>query len=74
MEILKKLDHPNILKFIDVIETKQYTNIIFEFVENGSLKDIVAKFGNFPESLAVSILSLPIFDFNKIIFLITSYY
>ena len=51
---MQNLNHPNILKFIDIIDTKNNIYLIFEYVENGSLKDIVGKFGNFPESLAVN--------------------
>ena len=53
MEILKSLNHLNIVKFIDLIQDDKHMYIIFEYIENGSLKDILDKFGNFPESLAV---------------------
>ena len=37
VNILKKLDHPNIIKFIEVKPTKKYIEIITEYAENGDL-------------------------------------
>lgn len=51
INLLKKLDHKNIVKYIDHKETKSKLYIIIEFVENGSLQDIVKKFGKMKESL-----------------------
>lgn len=54
IDILKKVEHKNIIKYLDCSDTsylgKPY--IIFEFVENGSLKDVIKKFGVFSEDLA----------------------
>lgn len=60
INLLKKLEHPNIVKYIgnftrlmllDSIYTDHFLNIILEFVENGSLDSLIKKFGKFPESL-----------------------
>lgn len=45
IQLLKKLKHPNIVKYIDTIRTEHNLNIIIEYVENGSLANIVKKFG-----------------------------
>ena len=37
VNILKKLDHPNIIKFIEVKPTKKYIEIITEYAERGDL-------------------------------------
>ncbi|KAH7818131.1 putative ste ste11 cdc15 protein kinase [Monocercomonoides exilis] len=50
--LLKTLKHPNIVKYLDTIKTKDNLNIITEYVENGSLQSLVKKFGRIPESLA----------------------
>lgn len=53
VDILRQLNHPNILKYIDSYSRPRQFFIILEYIENGSLKDIVEKFGHFPESLVV---------------------
>lgn len=49
--MLKKLNHENIVKYIDCMELEGFLHIILEFVENGSLASIMNKFGPFSESL-----------------------
>ena len=51
IELLNFLDHPNIVKYLATLKTKDHLNIVLEFVENGSLANTVAKFGSLPESL-----------------------
>ncbi|KAF2069497.1 hypothetical protein CYY_009186 [Polysphondylium violaceum] len=51
IDLLKNLNHPNIVKYIKYVKTKDNLNIILEYVENGSLSSIIKKFGKFPESL-----------------------
>ncbi|CAG9327017.1 CDC15_3 [Blepharisma stoltei] len=51
IHLLKKLNHENIVKYIDVISTDKYLNIILEYVEIGSLAAINKKHGPFHESL-----------------------
>jgi serine/threonine protein kinase len=54
IQLLKSLRHANIVRYIDhVVNTK--TNqlyIAMEYIENGSLAQMVKKYGKFPESLA----------------------
>lgn len=53
IDLLKGLDHNNIVKYLGSFKTKSDLYIILEFVENGSLASIIkpTKFGVFPESL-----------------------
>jgi serine/threonine protein kinase len=53
IDILRKLTHPNIIKYLDCSPPSHQGNpyIIFEYVENGSLKDVIGRFGTFPEEL-----------------------
>ncbi|KAJ4458589.1 putative Serine/threonine-protein kinase sepA [Paratrimastix pyriformis] len=51
VKLLEGLNHPNIVKYIDTIRSKDCLSIILEFVENGSLQSLVKKFGRLPESL-----------------------
>ena len=53
INLLKKLKHDNIVRYFDSIEADGTLNIVLEFVENGSLSDIIKRFGTFTETLAV---------------------
>ena len=57
INLLKKLKHDNIVRYFDSIEVDGTLNIVLEFVENGSLSDILKRFGTFTESLAVLYIS-----------------
>jgi serine/threonine protein kinase len=35
--ILKRLTHPNIIQYIDIVQTRNQTSLIMEFVDGGSL-------------------------------------
>ncbi|CAM0902180.1 unnamed protein product [Alopecurus aequalis] len=54
IDLLKNLNHKNIVKYLGSLKTKSHLHIILEYVENGSLANIIKpnKFGPFPESLA----------------------
>ncbi|RPD56118.1 kinase-like protein [Lentinus tigrinus ALCF2SS1-7] len=51
IDLLKNLNHPNIVKYKGFEKTPEYLYIILEFCENGSLHNICKKFGKFPETL-----------------------
>uniref|UniRef100_A0A7N0UJB9 non-specific serine/threonine protein kinase n=1 Tax=Kalanchoe fedtschenkoi TaxID=63787 RepID=A0A7N0UJB9_KALFE len=59
IDLLKNLNHKNIVKYLGSLKTKSHLHIILEFVENGSLADIIKpnKFGPFPESLVAVYIS-----------------
>jgi len=41
--IMKKLDHPNIIKLLDVIDTAGYICIILEYASEGDLFEYILK-------------------------------
>lgn len=51
INLLKKIEHPKIVKYLDCIQTDEYLNIVLEFMENGSLDSLIKKFGKINESL-----------------------
>ncbi|GKV21312.1 hypothetical protein SLEP1_g31304 [Rubroshorea leprosula] len=53
IDLLKNLNHKNIVKYLGSSKTKTHLHIILEYVENGSLANIIKpnKFGPFPETL-----------------------
>ncbi|MCO5557593.1 hypothetical protein L7F22_011159 [Adiantum nelumboides] len=59
IDLLKNLNHKNIVKYLDSFKTKSHLHIILEYVENGSLASIIKpnKFGAFPESLVAVYIS-----------------
>ena len=46
-ETLQKLDHPNIVKFIDAFENESQYVIVMEYVSGGTLQDLI-KQGRLP--------------------------
>ena len=54
--ILRMVEHPNIIRYIDCstgeVDNYNQPYIVFEFIENGSLRDVLLKFGRFSEVLA----------------------
>ncbi|KAF0980275.1 hypothetical protein FDP41_013489 [Naegleria fowleri] len=51
INLLKKLKHNRIVRYIDHIPSKSKLYIVIEFVETGSLLDIVQKYGNMKENV-----------------------
>lgn len=54
IDLLKTLQHHNIVKYIDHVATATHLNIILEYIENGSLAGLIQKYGKFPESLVMA--------------------
>uniref|UniRef100_A0A1D1XID8 non-specific serine/threonine protein kinase n=1 Tax=Anthurium amnicola TaxID=1678845 RepID=A0A1D1XID8_9ARAE len=59
IDLLKNLNHKNIVKYLGSSKTKTHLHIILEYVENGSLANIIKpnKFGPIPESLVAFYIS-----------------
>ncbi|KAF8957280.1 hypothetical protein BDZ97DRAFT_1924766 [Flammula alnicola] len=57
IDLLKNLNHPNIVKYKGFVKTREFLYIILEFCENGSLHNISKRFGKFPESLVAVYIS-----------------
>ncbi|KAH9622910.1 hypothetical protein KSS87_021027 [Heliosperma pusillum] len=53
LNVIMNLNHKNIVKYLGSLKTKSHLHIILEYVENGSLANIIKpnKFGPFPEQL-----------------------
>ena len=51
INLLKQLNHPNIVKYIDTIQGSDFLHIVLEYVEGGSLAHTLKKFGVFSEEL-----------------------
>lgn len=52
IDLLKILDHRHIVKYLGLLDSDNHINMILEFVENGSLLQMINKLGVFPEALA----------------------
>lgn len=57
IDLLKNLDHANIVKYHGFVKTAETLNIILEYCENGSLHSISKHFGRFPENLVALYMS-----------------
>lgn len=51
IDLLKNLNHPNIVKYKGFMRDKENLFIVLEYCENGSLQNILKRYGKFPESL-----------------------
>ena len=51
IDLLKNLNHPNIVKYHGFAKSTESLYIILEYCENGSLHSICKNFGKFPENL-----------------------
>ncbi|KAJ2226104.1 Protein kinase of the Mitotic Exit Network, partial [Coemansia sp. RSA 485] len=51
IDMLRDLNHPNIVKYIGYEQTDDELDIILEYCEGGSLQNILRKFNKFPENL-----------------------
>ena len=52
IDIMKHLDHVNIIRYIESHKTDDYLYIVMEYAEQGSLQSIQKEYGNFSERLA----------------------
>lgn len=51
--MLRRLSHPRIVQYYECITDANRLYIVLEYVENGSLSDILRKFGRLPEQLVI---------------------
>ncbi|KAJ8077634.1 Protein kinase of the Mitotic Exit Network [Marasmius tenuissimus] len=56
-DVLKHLNHPNIVKYKGFVKTGDFLCTILEFCENGSLYGVLKRFGKFPENLVAGYVS-----------------
>jgi serine/threonine-protein kinase ULK/ATG1 len=50
--ILRKINHPNIIRFIDMIEAPGKINLVLEYCKGGDLSMYIHKHGSVPEATA----------------------
>lgn len=53
---MKSLEHPNIVKLLDVYSTANNTYIISEYCNSGDLRELMKKKGKFAEPIAIKII------------------
>jgi calcium-dependent protein kinase len=56
IDILKNLDHPNILRLYEVFETKKYIYLVTEYCQGGELFDEIINRGKFNERDAAVVI------------------
>lgn len=56
VEILKTLDHPNVLKIFEYFEDERYYYIVMEYCPEGDLFDQFEKVGKYDEEIAAKIM------------------
>lgn len=61
IEIMNSIDHPNIVKMIEIFETKENIFIVLEFMKGGELYERIIEKEIFTEQEAISAL-LPLLD------------
>ena len=61
IDILKQVDHPNIVKCYDIYEDEKYIYIVMELLQGGELFDQILKKEKFSEKEARDVVA-PIFD------------
>jgi serine/threonine protein kinase len=52
ISLLQKLDHKNIVKYIDAFYDDSNFCLILEYVDGGPISNIIKTYGPYPESLA----------------------
>ncbi|KAF2466940.1 uncharacterized protein BDR25DRAFT_292636 [Lindgomyces ingoldianus] len=57
IDLLKNLNHANIVKYHGFVKSSESLYIILEYCENGSLHSICKNFGKFPENLVALYMS-----------------
>ncbi|KAF4550015.1 Cytokinesis-like protein 3 [Elsinoe fawcettii] len=57
IDLLKNLNHSNIVKYNGFVKSSESLYIILEYCENGSLHSICKNFGKFPENLVALYMS-----------------
>lgn len=52
IDIMKELDHPNVIKLFETFEDARYVYLVMEYCEGGELFDKIIDAGKFSESTA----------------------
>lgn len=64
IELLKNLNHKNIVKYIGSFKTRTHLYIILEYMDRGAISSVIkpSQFGAFPESLVAVYIAQVCFD------------
>jgi serine/threonine protein kinase len=54
IQILSKIDHPNIIKFKEILKTNTNLFLVYEYCEGGTLTELIKKRGSLPEEEALA--------------------
>lgn len=57
ISLLQKLVHPNIVRYVDSVTTREHLYIILEWIESGSLAQVLKRFGPLSEHLSATLIS-----------------
>lgn len=57
IDLLKKLNHDNIVKYIESFKTRSHLHIVLEFMEQGALSQLKDKWGVLPEFMISAFIS-----------------
>ncbi len=49
IELMRNLDHPNVIKIYEIFENSKFIFIVLEYVDNGDLLSYMKKYGTFTE-------------------------
>jgi len=50
--VLQSLNHPNIVKFLGYVKTREFLHLVMEYVEEGAISAVLKEYGAIPENLA----------------------
>jgi serine/threonine protein kinase len=56
IEILRLLDHPNIIKLIEVYEDETHVHLVLEYLNGGELFEHISRVGTFLEADAINLI------------------
>jgi serine/threonine protein kinase len=56
IDVLRKMDHPNVISIIEVYESKKYIHLILPYLKGGELFDRIKSKGLYKERDAVTVM------------------
>lgn len=57
IQILRTLDHPNVIKCYDIYKTHSHCYIVTEYCQNGDLLNYLTRRGKLAESVAIDVMN-----------------
>ena len=56
IDVLRSVDHPNIIKIFEVYESDKYIHLVFEYLEGGELFEKIKSKGLYSEKDAINVM------------------